>query len=293
MVMTIYSDSLTVPHEKDKDRISFLDLPHEIRLRIYHLLYLSSPVKNVGIAPWHSIQKCRTYTMQHIFAVGEDDKPEPLYTSPTPTSKLLSSDRPLCHIPTPLARSCRQIHAEASLIPFHENEFVFINWFSLGLSSALAFLQARGVRQRAELRFMRMEIFAQDLSSGSAKFADWVQLCGYLPGLRGFRLLVYMEGGAAYQTSGCTEVGTMEAGAAQVGEGEIQDAQELVCKNVEWIVKGLASLGNLRQLEVELVDVKWTAKQKLEWCAMLREVLQSSRKSQDVKVLCVEKLVCD
>lgn len=288
--------STTPLYKKDKSKISFLDLPCEIRLLIYHLVHLSSPVQRPQTAPWYCFSTCRTYTVQAISAEDDGDESEAwshfqhAKSKPLNLVGLLLPERPLCRIPTVLAQSCRQIHGETRMIPFHENEFVFINWFSLGLTSALAFMQDREPWQRAEMRYLRLEVFARDFVSGSAKFAAWVQLCGNLPGLRGLRLMVYMEGGGAYQTPG-TAVGPTGAGTVLANRKGIANAQELVSERTEWIEEGLTRLGELRQLEVELVDAKWAAREKVEWCGRLRELLGvSSNGRKEVKVVSVEKL---
>lgn len=286
------SNSTTQPCEQDGDRISFFDLPYEIRIRIYNLVHLSSPVQHPQLMAWYCIPNLRTYTVQAISARdGVDESVLPKSTAKQlHPDGLLSPTRPLCRIPTGLARSCRQIHAESCAIPFQENEFVFVNWFSLGLSSALAFMRGREQWQRATLRFMRLEVFTRDLAADSAKFADWLQLCEHLPGLKGLRLMLYVDGGVAYSQNFGTGTGMMGTGAAPVAGKEIEDAQKLVRERPEWVVEGLKKLRELRQLEVELVDAKWSAREKVEWCGRLRELLEASGGGSGTKVVCVEKL---
>lgn len=322
------SPELKPSQEEEKSSISFLDLPCEIRLQIYHLVHLSSPVQGAQLAPWYPIPTCRTYIVQAVLPVpkqeeeeeeedrlnsgidtGDDVDGEPTdhpQRLPAQPCALLSAHRPLCYIPTALLQTCRQVHAEACTIPFHENEFVFVNWFSSGLSSALAFTRGRGAAawQQAAMRFVRLEVFARDVSeavvvfaaagaTGAAsssssssrtactngtRFADWVQLCGLWSGVRGLRLVVWMEGGGAYQVWG-----------AGKGNG-VGDPWELVRTRTEWIRQGLGALKELRQLEVELADVKWTGEEKVKWCEMLREALVSCNARTDVNVVCVAKI---
>lgn len=317
----------TASHGEEKSSISFLDLPCEIRLQIYHLVHLSSPVQGPQLAPWYQIPTCRTHTVQAVLLVPEEEEEEERETSleggtdtgddendePEPTDHpqrlpsqpraLLSPHRPLCYMPTAVLQTCRHIHAETRMIPFHENEFVFINWFSSGLSSALAFMRGRQAWQRGAMRFVRLEVFASDVSeqvvdpatataatapvlaptartmwADRTRFTDWVQLCGFWSGLKGLRLAVWMEGGGAYQAWGAGK------------RNEVRDPWELVSTRTEWIRQGLAALKELRQLEVELADVKWTAGEKVKWCEMLREALVSCHGRPEVTVVCVGKL---
>lgn len=203
---------------------------------------------------------------------------------------LLSPHRPLCRMPTNFAQTCRQIHAESRVIPFHENEFVFLNWFTLGLSSALAFVQDRQQWQSTEMRFMRLEVFAQDFVSGSTRLLNWEKLCGQLPGLWGLRLMVCVEGATSYRTLGRMEANKTTTERTPTEGRGIDDVQKLICEGAEWISKGLGRLRALRQLEVELVDVKWSARNKTEWCARLQELLEAARGVSDVKIVCVEKV---
>lgn len=296
---TIYLNPKIRTYEKGEHNLSFLDLPYEIRLRIYHLIHSSSPILHQQLAPWSCISSCRTYTVQAMSIVDDGDASVPSHeaTAPSPPKNqqlfpdgLLSPHRPLCRMPTSFTQTCRQIHAEARVIPFHENEFVFLNWFTLGLSSALAFVQGRQQWQRDEMRFMRLEVFAQDLVSDSARLADWVQLCGHLSGIWGLRLIIFVGGATSYHTLGRTEANSTSTELAPTEERGIDDMQKLIYERAEWISKGLARLRELRQLEVELVDVKWSARKKTEWCARLRELLEATKGETDVKIISVEKV---
>lgn len=297
--MTIYSNPDTRMYETGEHKLSFLDLPYEIRLRIYHLIHLSSPILRQQLAPWSCIPSCRTYIVQAVCVGNDGDEFESSHEATAPSSPekqqqlpddLLSPHRPLCRLPTSFTQTCRQIHAEARVIPFHENEFVFLNWFSPGLLSALAFVQGRQQWQRDEMRFMRLEIFAQDLVSENARLVDWVQLCGHLSDLRGLRLMIFVGGATSYRTLGRTEANRASIEPAPVEERGIDDMEKLICERAEWISKGLARLRGLKQLEVELVDVKWAARKRTKWCARLRELLEATRGETDVKIICVEKV---
>lgn len=306
--MTICSNSDNRLYKKDQSKLSFLDLPYEIRLRIYHLIHLSSPILRHQLAPWSCIPSCRTYIVQVMSTSNDGNDSEPSQhetTAPSPPHKqqqqqhqhfpdnnLLSPHRPLCRMPTSFAQTCRQIYTEARMVPLHENEFVFLNWFTLGLSSALAFVQGRQEWQRAEMRFLRLEVFAQDLVvSDSVRLADWVQLCRQLSGLRGLRLMISVQGATSYnQTVHRAESVTTSTGSVNREERGIEHMQKLICERSEWISEGLARLRELRQLEVELVDVKWSPSKKTEWCARLRELLEATGGETPVKIICVERV---
>lgn len=277
--------------------VSLLDLPCEIRLQVYHLVHISSPVKQPQLAPWYPIPTCKTHIVQAVTLSQQDDDADDYgaasqyrdlgASTHAHTTKLLPPHRPFCRIPTALLQTCRQVCAEARAIPFHANEFVFINWFSSGLASALAFARARRAWQREALRWVRLEVFARDVAGrGAAKFEDWCRLCGEFwgHGLRGLRLTVWMKGGRAYQA---WETGTGRTGSeSEMGSGE---GWKLVEERRGWITQGLGKMVGLRQLEVELADVNWTGGEKVAWCGRLLEVLRASNGGREVNVVCVEK----
>ncbi|KAL2017671.1 hypothetical protein VTK56DRAFT_1885 [Thermocarpiscus australiensis] len=129
-------------------RVQFLGLPVEIRLLIYHhLVHLTS-------------MRHKAYFLQ---AIARIISPGPLITTHTPTP-LLSPHRPLGYLPSSLLRTCRRVYAEARAVPFHENEFVFVAWFSSSvLSAARAAVGALAGSQRTGMRFARLEVRVRDL----------------------------------------------------------------------------------------------------------------------------------
>ncbi|RFU78883.1 hypothetical protein TARUN_3364, partial [Trichoderma arundinaceum] len=108
---------------------------------------------------------------------------------------LLSSERPLAGVPSDLLCACRQIYFEARTLPFENNEFVFLNWFSSGLNAAAAVTKSQRPWQRLAMRYVRLEIMAEDLAR-TAALKKWADLCGrgrsasWIQGLRGLRLKV-------------------------------------------------------------------------------------------------------
>jgi len=81
---------------------------------------------------------------------------------------LLSPYRPVAYLPSALLCTGRQIYLECRTIPFQANEFVFITWFSSGLSAARGFAGALKPWQRETMRFARLEIQARDLGEAHA-----------------------------------------------------------------------------------------------------------------------------
>ncbi|KAF3764530.1 hypothetical protein M406DRAFT_242047, partial [Cryphonectria parasitica EP155] len=252
-------------------------LPIEIRLQIYHWVHLSSPVQHRQLAPWYPIPTCRSHVAQPIVPraddSGDDKEKKRKKKTTTRTTRmtaaetsttLLAPDRPFARMPTALLRTCRQANEEARGIPFRENEFVFINWFSSGLASALGFTRARWPWQRQEMRFVRLEVFARDVTgaAGPVRARDWAELCGMWTGLRGLRLTDY-DGGSGRRRR-------------RKDTGGEKNPWELVGeegRRTEWAKKALGRLKELRQLEVEMADVGWPAGEKVRWCEKLRQTV--------------------
>lgn len=256
----------------DCDRMahtSFLDLPCEIRLQIYHLVYLSSAVPNQRIAPYISIPN---YVARAVFPGPGTSTRGP---ATPPETRLLSSQRLWCYIPTSLLQSCRQIYHEARSIPFYENEFHFVNWFVLALETAVGFSEGLKPWQRAEWRYVRLEVYAEDISREDLHAAEWTKLCGGWKGLRGLRLTLNMDGHGSH--------------CQQQGKRALRDVWELVDGRTGWISQGLGRLDELQQLEVELSDERLTSREKVRWCGLLQELLRASSGRNHVLVGCIER----
>lgn len=262
---------------EQKSSVSLLDLPCEVRLQIYHWVHLSSPVRQPQLTPWHPNPNPTSHATRAVVPNDHDG-------GPTTTRR-----RPFCRIPTALLQTCRQVHAEARAIPFQANGFVFVNLLSTGLSSALAFTRGRQPWQRAEMRFARLEVSARDvMAPGGSRFADWVQLCRFWSsGLRGLRLVVRTEEAGTYWE--------WDAGQERRRDGskELRGLWEMVegRTGTDWIRQGLGRLCGLRELEVELADVKWTGEDKVKWCVRLREMLVSSTGRMETNVVSVESII--
>jgi hypothetical protein len=214
--------------------------------------------------------------------------------------RLLSPYRPLSGLPSALLRTSRQVYAESRLVPFHGNEFVFVNWFSSGLWAARAFTKGLRPWQREELRHARLELLARDLSGNGLK--EWRDLCAlWSNGLRSLRLKILVGGGIYGAHFGDGEMPTAATERAL-------DIRELVAgggptsefgarpetgagSGSEWVRSGLKQLAALRTLEVELCVKEWSATRRLAWCAALEDVINEDRLPGEarVRVVCVEK----
>lgn len=188
---------------------------------------------------------------------------------------LLSSDRPLAGIPTGLLCACRQIYFEARTLPFEQNEFVFLNWFSSGLNAASAVTKSQRPWQRLSMRYVRMEVMAEDLARVGA-LKKWADLCGggggsgsderlasWTRGLRGLRLKIVGQ------------VGRKHTENAQEAEDKFVDGLEEEGGARRWVEGGrLAEMRSLERLEVEIIKNAWGTEEKMAWCAQVEEALR-------------------
>lgn len=276
---------------RQKSSVSFLDLPCEVRLQIYHWVHLTSPVRQPQLAPW--------YPNPNPTSNDDDDEDDDGLARTTTTK----TRRPFCRIPTALLQTCRQVHAEARVIPFRANEFVFADLFSTGLSSALAFTRGRRPWQRAEMRFARLEVSARDVVPAAApaadwtRLADWVQLCGFWSsGLRGLGLVVRTEGrggrGGRERERRLLVVDGDDVEEESTSLWEMVEVKKgtstSMSMSTDWIRLGLGRLCGLRELSVQLADVEWTREDKVKWCERLREMLVSCTGRTEMNVVCVD-----
>lgn len=280
--------------EERRRTSTFFDLPFEIRREIYSWVHLASPVQQGQLAPWYPTPTYSAYFLQAVIpgliVTRTAERPSTMHViqgSEVPTdrdppteARLLSPFRPLSRVPTSLLRTCKQVYTEARCIPFHENEFVFVNWFSSGLSAARAFTKGLQPWQRSSMRYVRLELQGSDLAGD--RLREWGQVCEFWADqLRGLRLKILLDGRAFIPHFGASYM--------DHGDPEL-DAEKLVGDNDEWIRDGLRRLMALKHLEIELVDSQWSNDQKVEWCNDLSRKLNAGREEMDqATVLCVEK----
>ncbi|KAL7945124.1 hypothetical protein V8C42DRAFT_70693 [Trichoderma barbatum] len=179
---------------------------------------------------------------------------------------LLSSERPLAGVPASLLSTCRQIYFEAREVPFANNEFVFLNWFSSGLNAAAAVTKSQRPWQRLAMRYARLEMMAEDLARKAA-LSKWAELCGpgrsasWTRGLRGLRLKIVGQVGRRSDDS--------------KDEDEFVDGLEEAGGARRWVEGGrLAELENLERLEIEIIKNSWGTTDKMAWCAAVQEALR-------------------
>ncbi|KAH8650701.1 hypothetical protein BGZ61DRAFT_375613 [Ilyonectria robusta] len=268
-------------------RLTFLTLPVEIRLNIYSWVHADHAVQHAQLDPGYPTPPMTIYMTKSI-------SPEPVaQLTPIQLSsdghnpgklsvkaeqqnlRLLHQNRPLSRIPTSLLVVNRQVYLEAKSVPFLENEFVFINWFSSGLSLANSFVAVLAPWQQELLRFARLESFTIDFQeSGHEK---WNHLCRLFSlGLWGLRLRI-QEGKIPFISSG-------------PGSENQVAASSMPESSWKCMVLALAEMKALRWLEIELSIVGWSKSQKTIWCKKLEECVNMTKEKVErkIQVLCVE-----
>ncbi|KEY75266.1 hypothetical protein S7711_11176 [Stachybotrys chartarum IBT 7711] len=222
---------------------SFLALPLEIRLHIYSLLHAMGSLRRAPLAPGYPVvQRHPRRVLRRCSSDGdaEDNK-----------GKMLNPDRPMAGLPTALLRSCSQVYLESRGIPFANNEFVFTDFFSPGLSAAHATLSKKLLPwQRCGIRYVRIDLRTRDLSTPPGMRAWW-GVCDALAGsLRGLR--VALAGGGPD----------------------------------EWVVgvlaAGFARIRALRRAEVEMEMVGWGEAESRAWCGRVQRGLEAEGRSVEV-----------
>ncbi|KAF9772142.1 hypothetical protein IL306_010160 [Fusarium sp. DS 682] len=231
------------------------------------------PVRHAQLAPWYPTPVHCQYFLQTIDP-DATSKEENEKRDGKKDLELLSPYRPLSGLPTSLLRTNLQIYSEARLLPFTQNEFVFVNWFASGLWAARAFTRALAPWQRASLRYVRLEVLARDVVVGGAGREEWRALCTeWASGVRGLRMKMVL--GAS------TSVVTGPAFAGGV-ERRAEAARR-------WVGEGLALMERLEKVEMEVVAREMSDVDKLEWCKTLQNELREAGREKTV-VVCTEKV---
>jgi hypothetical protein len=275
-----------IQDQANGSRLTLLNLPLEIREQIYGWIYLMHPIKPATLAPWYPTPGYSSYHLQRVAAeipnqnatrfggAGRDR-----IARNCDKQHLLSPYRPVCGFPSSFLRASRQIYQECRMIPFHQNEFVFVNWFSSGLWAARAFTKALRPWQRNSTQYIRLELLVRDLAG--AGLAEWAGLCEFWAvGLRGLRLKVQLSWAGSI---------TVDESKMSPAEREIMSLEETgACK--EWIHNGLKKLLALRELDIELVLPEWESQQKVEWTQRLERILNEDRANGwKVRVACCKR----
>ena len=276
--MDITSDDATprsvpdLPEKAQERKLTLLSLPLEIRLHIYHWLHLMSPVRHAQLAPWYPTPVHCQYILRPL-----DHILRPLDHEAEPDGEakgLLSPYRPLSGLPTSLLRANSQIYHEARLIPFSQNEFVFVNWFASGLWAARAFTRALAPWQRGALRYVRLEVLARDVVVGGAGREEWRALCGeWASGVRGLRMKMVLGSSTA----------TVSGPSVGGGMGPRSEAAR------RWVGEGLGLMRKLERVEMEVVSRGMSDEAKMLWCEKLERELREGGLKWAV-VVCAEKV---
>ena len=301
--------------DETRAQASLLTLPVEIRLQIYHWVYLMSPILQRDLAPFLPAIKHSAYYVRRVVTAGDEDWP------PTRTRPPLRPDRPYSHMPSALLQSCRQVYDEARRVPFAGNEFVFPVWFTSGVEAARAVTRALQPWQADALRWVRLEVLERHLVTGRwsspdaeeykrgdadrSRPARWAELCGlWAGGVRGLRLQIRARGpgeGTDTGNSSSSSSSSSSAGGqltrkegeeeeegATDGDGDGDGDGSAAAAAWSWVRDGLARMAALRTLEVELDDADRSAADKIAWCRRLGEELGREGRA-DVEVVCMEK----
>ncbi|KAI1642644.1 uncharacterized protein F4817DRAFT_362079 [Daldinia loculata] len=283
---------------EDEGFFPLMELPLEIRLQIYRWVHLMTPIQLTQFAPWYPNPVYHAYHVKAVALDTETDSPRHNFGVPKDLAgnqkqiaerpQLLSPYRPNCCMPTSILIANRQIYHESRHLPFLENEFVFVNWFTSGLWAARSFMKGLQPWQLT-MRYARLELLSRDLMGRSLE--DWRDLCGaWAPGLKGLRLKI-LSGGGGGGTSATGGMSWVVAGPPQKGAPTVR-IRDSDGRAAGWIETGLKLLKRLQRLEVELSVADWDARAKLEWCRSLEETVNESKADTEhhVRVCCVERI---
>lgn len=265
---------------------TFLSLPVEIRIQIYHWVHLDHAVQHAELDPGYLIPPKTVYMTRPIRAdpvaqlsPGQDSSEDNSSSSLSVTANqhdyaLLSQNRPISRIPTSLLVVNKQVYLEARGVPFLENEFVFVNWFSSGLSSAKAFIAVLAPWQRALLRYARLEALLIDFRESERENCS--RLCRLLSlGLWGLRLRVQerdtLSNSSRSENNHQAIISTFES-------------------SWKLIASALVEIKALKWLEVELSIAGWSDAQKTLWCRSVEEFVNRTKAETERRlcVICVE-----
>lgn len=259
-----------------------LALPLEIRLNIYRWVHLMGPMRRAELAPWYPSPVPSEYLMRSV--LGHDaslDEVDGAATTKSPSqhSRLLGSSRPLTGLPTALLRANRQIYSEARTIPFMENEFVFVNWFSSGLWAARALARSLRPWQIEAMRWVRLEVMERGLEGGTSSEGskEWLALCdAWAKGIRGLRLKIVGGGWVGEQRDWIKPI-----------DGSEDDEERGFLYGWNWD-DGLLAMERLERVEIEIELAGWDNEDKVAWCRRLEERLHE--KGSSVEIVCTERV---
>ncbi|EGS19265.1 uncharacterized protein CTHT_0058910 [Thermochaetoides thermophila DSM 1495] len=303
-------------------RLTFLDLPPEIRLQIYcHLLSLT-PLLPCSPSKGYPAPIPDRYEVAPILIppspADDDTSPQLPKSDQNNTNNqtalrlksllLLSPDRPQSYLPSSLLLTNRQIYLESRHLPFTTSEFIFLSCFgnSAGVAGARAFFKRLKPWQQEAVRWLRIEVCLGDLvgcngGSNQEWGKIWRELCGMLLGLRGLRIRVGVSvlGREDRSDEETTKEKVKSRGDNYKGpldrwveEREREDERGMW----RWVEEGLGRMPGLRQVEIEVWDDRpgWRKvgeEERVRFCGRVREVLNRGRGERGmVKVVCVRRV---
>ncbi|KAH6678086.1 hypothetical protein B0J14DRAFT_581863 [Halenospora varia] len=183
------------------EHFRFLDLPLELRLKIYGYLLPARTHTIVTQIPYngffYNTATIPTHSAQSFYPFGRNP-PKNLTTYKVLNSNFRSSF-PLQSIYTDIFRVCKQIHAEAESTLYASNDSVFD--FGIYGDALIAFMGDRSERARALIRNIRIAKEIPGLDYGNGGLGEkrddekWIKLCTYIknemPSLRNLDLTVW------------------------------------------------------------------------------------------------------
>ena len=204
-------------------------------------------------------------------------------------SRQLGLARPIVQgkIPTSVLTSCKQIHDESRLIPFHKNTFAFVNWFWSGVYASRQFTRGLQTWQSEALRWSSVEVLGRDLWVGALSAGpgtgedvvkgEWWDLCSMWRGVWGLRMAI--KGSTTQRADGWSSVLSTLAASEEAPKDK-----SLLNTELGWVQDGLLCLKQLRWIEIEIEDVSVDRDRKLKFCQDLGKLMG------EVKVVLVERV---
>jgi hypothetical protein len=194
-----------VMEKKGAGAPSLLDLPFEIRLRIYDYVLACHPVRNAHLSSIASSRPGLSHpgmkynasdsslgiecgiscpTAQKTSTVAIISLPL-LPSGPISLHSVISSLRASYafstqnKLPTGLLASCAQIYHEARFLPWQSNTWTYVSWFRSGIHAARQFSLGIQAWQREAMRWVGIELVGDDLWENGSRGAvdeerEWV-----------------------------------------------------------------------------------------------------------------------
>jgi hypothetical protein len=251
------------PPSKD-DTFRFLDLPIELRLKIYHYLLpprawkISTQIPHNGY--FYNTSTIPLHSVSSFYPCGTAAPSPSKNKNNLTTYKILNSnvrsEYPCPSIHPQILFLSKQIHAEALPVLYGDKGVSFD--FGIHIEAALAFFSDRGKEARGSVREVRVarEIPCVENRDGLvAKPVDnlWVRFCGFLEremkGVRGLDLTIWSSSGsvASFPTTTSLEGGRPDVEDQVLKEKELE--MQIKWREWEW-TRDLLRMEALRKAKV-------------------------------------------